>query len=161
MRILTALRNWIFITHHCSYAYNYEEIMKRTLIKRRPKTILEWGSGRSTMLMRKLCPNAEIHSIEDDLRWFLRWKIGIKNVNLHYIPLDRYSNPDFPNGYFDFIFIDGENEKRVDCMKSSLKLLKDGGLLMMHDSEVEEYRRWFNLFDFIEENNHTVLLKKT
>lgn len=138
--------------------YSYKSLLEKTLKEFKPKIILEWGSGKSTKLMRKLLPDSEIHSIEHQLKWYLLWKLTIHKVNLHRIPLNNYPSPNFPDKYFDFIFVDGRN--RVECMKSSLELLKDNGLLMLHDSNREKYREGIKLFKIITEENNTMLMRK-
>jgi len=156
--ILKGLKDWILVTSK-NETYSYTDILMGVLTKKRPKRILEWGPGRSTMLMHDLLPDSQINSVEHDWKWYLRWLLGIRGVNLHYIKLDGgYASPDFPEKYFDFIFIDGK--QRVKCMKTALRLLKDNGLLMLHDSNREKYREGIKLFKIVEKKGNTILLKK-
>lgn len=152
---------WVFIKYPnqkqnwCSY----KNFLIETLIEKKPKKIIEWGAGRSTMIMRKFCPNAEIRSFESDLKWYLRWRLSVFGAHLYYLPANRgYTFPNFPEKYFDFAFVDGE--KRVDCMKAALKLLKDDGLLMLHDSGSKELQPGIKMFRTIKEKDNTILLKK-
>ena len=139
--------------------YSYRNLLTEALKEKKPRSIIEWGTGRSTMLMRKLCPDAEIRSIESDFKWYLRWKLGIFGAHLYYIPVNRgYTSPNFPEKHFDFAFVDGE--LRVDCMRTALKLLKDDGLLMLHDSNSKELQPGIKMFKIVKEKNYTVLLKK-
>jgi hypothetical protein len=87
--------------------------------------------------MRSFCPNAEIHCIEDQFKWYIRWKI-LNIAKIHYLSLKdgSYYFPTFPEQYFDFIFIDApmEYEKRQLCLESAYFLVKDDGHVMLHDA---------------------------
>ena len=152
---------WIFVKspNPKERWYSYKNLLIKTLKEKKPKTIIEWGTGRSTMLMRKICPNAEIHSIDNDLKWYLRWRLGIFGAHLYYMPINRgYTSPNFIEKYFDFAFVDGV--LRVDCMKTALKLLKDDGLLMLHDSSSKEFQPGIKMFKIVKKKDNTILLKK-
>jgi hypothetical protein len=152
---------WLFISspNPKQGCYSYKSLLTETLKKKKPKKIIEWGSGRSTMLMKKICPDAEIHSIESDFKWHLRWRLSIFGVHLYYIPVNKgFIFPDCPEKYFDFAFVDGKS--RVQCMKTALKLLKDDGLLILHDSNSKKLKPGIKLFKLIKEKNNTMLLKK-
>ena len=56
------------------------------------------------------------------------------------------------------IFVDGRN--RVKCLQTGLKLLADDGVIILHDSERAEYNSGIQLFEKIEENNGTCVMKK-
>lgn len=158
MKTFKRIKNWLLIVAE-KETYSYKKLLEKTLLVHKPKKILEWGTGRSTILMHKLLPRTEIHSIEHNWKWCMRWRLGIFGVNLHCVPsLEKYISPNFPEKYFDFIFIDGT--KRVECMKTSLRLLKDDGLLMLHDSNREEYKKCIKLYEKVEESNNTILMRK-
>lgn len=160
--MINKIRDWLFITAK-ENGHSYKDFLIEFLTDNKPKRMLEWGTGRSTIIMKELCPDAEIHSIENSLIWFIRWKLGISRVNLYHISLnDGYTTPDFPDKYFDFIFIDSEKNSRNECMKSALRLLKDDGALMLHDSTWIEFQEGKRLFRVVEEREQdkTALLRK-
>jgi len=105
--------------------------------------------------LKNLLPGSEIYSIEDDWRWYLRWLIA--GLDVHY-DNNNYSNPDFPDKYFDFVFIDGKDEERQECMGSAFRLLKDGGFAMLHDTH--KFFPDTELFKVIKDYNYTALMEK-
>ncbi len=138
--------------------------MRDTFRRFKPKHILEWGTGDSTKLMHKLCPDAQIVSIEHQTKYYIKWKLllyGYRDkVILVKRDLKHYANPHLPERYFDFIFVDGFKPLRVKCMRTSLKLLKDKGLLMLHDSDDDRFKKGIKLFKKIKELDRTILLSK-
>jgi predicted O-methyltransferase YrrM len=134
----------------------------------KPKRILEWGPGESTELMMKLCPDAEIISIEHNKVWFEKWK-HLGCVNLKEAPESDRNNPlwerycwpeglDIDNkGKFDLIFVDGR--ERVRCLKNSKAFISKDGVVILHDSERNEYKPGIELYDKVEEQFDTVVLR--
>lgn len=169
MRLFHRLKR--LITFHADkQTSSHRPLLIKTLTEKQPKRILEWGSGRSSILMEEIIPDVEIHSIEHNWKWFLRikfelWKIGSK-IHLHRIPLNNgYTTPDFPEKYFDFVFIDGK--RRPECMIMALTLMKDDGLLLLHNSHEEWFHKihsWRSLFNIVEEigkpGDKTTLMRK-
>src|SRR5690606_20158839 len=51
----------------------------------------------------------------------------------------------FPNHHFDFIFIDGR--ARVECALNALPKLKEGGMLVLDNSDRERYAPVFNVLE--------------
>ena len=95
--------------------------------------VLETGSGLTTIVMGMA--GAEVHSLEHDLSWFRKTRklverYGLKNVNLHYAPLQEhptgavwYGLPDeFPH-YFDLVVCDGP--PRADSDRRALWAMVD------------------------------------
>ena len=137
---LKGMHNWIFFRN--SYPpefHSYKHFMKNVLKLYKPKKILEWGTGNSTLLMSETLPDSEIHTIEGDRRWMLRWILSKKmsksnNIFIHYIPVesDEYENLSmFPDESFDFVFCDGL--KKDKCLLQSSRLVKKDGYIMTHD----------------------------
>jgi len=126
-------RDWLLLkNHNHPKFYSFIPLLTEKLIEKNPKKILEWGCGQSTMLMQLLCPNAEIHSIEHDWRWFVRQKMSLHGVNIHFIPSgNNYATPDFPEKYFDLIFIDNDLYAH-DCILSAKRFIKDDGVIIAH-----------------------------
>jgi len=139
---------------------SFSEMLKQVLGSN-PKRILEWGPGHSTVLMNELCPDSEVISIEH-LKWYYdKWKDKVKSKIIliedkEGTDMPRYTNPPV-DGKFDLIFIDGR--QRVKCLKKSLELLSDNGVVMLHDSERVEYREGIDLYDIIGEGIGTLCLR--
>lgn len=108
-------------------------------------TVLEWGSGLSTLAIAPLVKS--VVSIESHFKWAVEMKAKIpKNVDLHYI---EPNNPDYQDDgtyedfkdyiefpktlgtKFDLIFIDGR--ARMECAKLSPELLAPNGVIVIHD----------------------------
>lgn len=159
MNIRSWTESWINIDSN-EQTYSYTPMMIELLDSNNFWKILEWGSGRSSLLIHSYQPEAEFHTIEHDWKWFFRWKMKFpRKIKIHYIPLNKgYSNPRFPNDYFDFIFVDGR--QRVQCLRSALRLLEHGGYIILHDSHRKEYQEGTKLFKKIKEGNDTLLMRK-
>ena len=138
----------------------------------KPSRILEWGPGESTLLMEKLRPKAKILSLEHQKVWYKKWvnHFGVEgNVLLLLSEAseeDRsdkewreYTNPTYSDMKFDLIFIDGR--ERVKCLEFAKKVISDKGVVILHDSERGEYAEGIKLFDVVEEDNGTIILKKS
>ncbi len=95
--------------------------------------VLEWGSGNSTRYFSSRCKN--IVSIEHNHEWFLKLKDNLPdNVNIIFSPESAYSiNPLELNNKYDLIIVDGVD--RLNCLKSSLKLIKDSGMIIFDNSD--------------------------
>ena len=107
--------------------------------------IFEFGSGNSTLWYAEKVMH--VASIEHDEKWYKKIKKMIPdNVEIYFQRLvysEDYFN--FPNAIgkkFDIIIIDGRN--RVNCMKNSIHSLKDNGIIILDDSEREQYQQGIN-----------------
>lgn len=125
--------------------------------------VLEWGSGGSTLEIGKRVK--WLYSVEHDERWYEKVKNEIKannldNVILYRVPRNKeeksgddgtyedykdyvnFISSQYDHLLFDVIFIDGR--ARVECAKVALQLLKDGGVIFIHDyrNPQEQYRRY-------------------
>jgi len=160
MNIIKELDEWRFllvslIPHKVhSKIYSYKDLLTFFLLKFKPKKIIEFGTGKSTNIMADLLKDSEIVTIEHQRKWYYRWKWGLsKRVKILLLD-DNYSNPDYPDKYFDFAFIDGKD--RENCMKSCFRLLKEGGYVMLHD--YKDYRIPEGLIPVLKDDM-TILLK--
>ena len=105
------------------------------------KSVLEFGSGSSTIWFLK--NNIELVSIEHDIEWFeaVKQEIDKNNFNCEYHLIDRPYHKVFlnfiNNKKFDLVLVDGRD--RVECVKSSFELVKDGKFLMLDNDERIEY----------------------
>jgi len=102
--------------------------------------IFEFGSGNSTFFYSDKVKT--VTTIEHDKKWFEKIRDKKKgNVEIIYIPLDedgkycRAASVD--NRKYDIIIIDAED--RVNCILNSIKALKENGVIILDDSERDEY----------------------
>jgi hypothetical protein len=128
------------------------EIFKEILKKMKPVSILEWGAGFSTIQFPCLLDFPfKWLAIEHNEEWFIRLEKMNQNPNVeiilkkyNHIPLsdqdadesyeeykDYIEAPD--NGIkYDFIIIDGR--ARSGCLLKAIKIINDGGIILLHDA---------------------------
>lgn len=125
-----------------------------------PEKIIEWGTGVSTAIMDAYVEAKEIHSFEHEREWFKRYGSKYsKKVKCHLLPLGKgYSVAGnmFTPHTFDLAFIDGA--ARVKCMRTANSLVKQGGLIMLHDSGRPDYQEGTKLFTKVKELYGTALM---
>jgi len=105
-------------------------------------TVFEFGSGNSTLFFAERVK--QVVAIEHNKEWFEKIKDKIpQNVLLHHKSLDEeYQLSIKSYGNFDIIIIDGEN--RVECINNSVNSLSSSGVLILDDSERDEYKEGIN-----------------
>ena len=152
---------------------SFKPLLEKWCKKIEPKRILEWGPGISTEDMFYHCPTAEIISIEHQKKYYDEWKEKLPpTIDLRLIEDDdvhfnkgkvkeedampNYTNPPV-KGKFDLIFVDGRC--RVKCMKFAKKVLNNGGVVILHDSDRGYYDEGIKLFRVIDDEDGTVCLK--
>ena len=133
------------------------------------RTVLEWGSGGSTQALLNDFPHLEtLVSIEHDTGWHdqVRARLTDSRVRLYRFPcaapepniqediqaweawMDRCEDePELLRDYidwpttldltFDLVLVDGR--ARVHCMHAGWKVLRPGGLLVLHDAQRTRY----------------------
>ncbi len=142
--------------------YSYIPLLAKYLRTTEPKRILEWGTGHSTIIMKQLCPDAEIISIEHDKKFYDEYKnLESNKLKLYHIPIENgYSN--FPLGMskFDLVFVDGKDDTRPACLLTAFDLVTENGVVILHDSEREWYQNAISKFKVLENENGTIVLKK-
>lgn len=104
--------------------------------------IFEFGSGNSTLFYAKRVNH--VYSAEHNLDWYNKLKPIIpENVHLYYKELNENSDYSLcaleADASFDIIIVDGED--RNNCIINSLAVLKKNGVIILDDSEREEYKR--------------------
>jgi len=161
--------------------YTFAEILKTVCLERDPKEILEWGPGKSTYIMSECCPDAKILSIEHNAKYYQKILSNVKspNVDLKHIPRPHQNTGNgfgyvcYPvremikeqgevNEKFDLIFVDGRS--RCDCLTIAFLLIKEDGIVILHDSQRKRYQDGIDLFPFVfrdENRDQTAVMSKS
>ena len=127
-------------------------IMDAILYIKRPRSVLEFGAGNSTV--RWAMRAERWTSIEDDAEWAHTVRAGIANHKAAVVFLvngdtfGAYTSP--VREKYDLIFIDGKY--RTECVRYSRQWLEPGGIVILHDALRPEYKEAWDVFP------HTVFL---
>lgn len=144
--------------------YREIEIIEDVLKSVRPTKCLEWGCGYGTLYFSKcLNKTATWISVEHDKAWAARMQEMNRDprVRINHVPADRFpwSDPyrdgaysdlkeyvDFPTrfGPFEFILVDGR--ARRDCLLKAHQLIREEGVVILHDANRTHYHEPFHLF---------------
>ena len=143
--------------------YSYEPLLMEAITTINPINILEWGPGRSTLLMANNT-SADIYTFEHNKKWDDKWLevfADYPNIFLSYVPLDmEYSTIQaklFPKHFFDLVFIDGRN--RAECLATAYDLVKGGGVVILHDCNRKRYWDAMNYYRIVKIFRNTAMLK--
>lgn len=129
------------------------------LLLNKQMDVLEWGSGLSTLAIAKRVNS--ITSVEHDRKYYkstFDLTHELDNVSLWLVEQNNEPTADYTDGTYedfqdyilfpaslnkkyDLIFIDGR--ARVDCAREALMLLKNNGIIVIHDifHPDDKYRR--------------------
>ena len=110
-------------------------------------TVLEWGSGGSTVAMSKIMLfGSSLYSYEHDKRFYemIKHKLDKDKVTYVFAEADDYVYKPLSNIHYSFILVDGIMRK--ECLKQARNNLS-WDLLLLHDAEREEYKPWMDKFD--------------
>ncbi len=123
--------------------YSFIKFIENRL--RKDMILFEFGSGNSTLYYSENVK--EVHTVEHNPEWFERTSLKIpENVlieNIHSGIGGQYSMASSNKGIkYDIIIVDGID--RVNCILNSIENLKNNGVLILDDSEREEYRAGVN-----------------
>lgn len=127
------------------------------------KTVLEYGSGESTIEIANICKN--IVSVEHQKSWYDQLMLSIpsncvlilKEPNAYfaesgddgtYEQFHEYVRCPLSYGNFDIILIDGR--ARMACASVCNMMGHKDTLIFIHDFHREEYRGCLEFFDLIE-----------
>ncbi|MDR3418984.1 MAG: class I SAM-dependent methyltransferase [Nevskia sp.] len=135
----------------------------------RPRTVLEWGAGNSTLHMvnhREALDIGSIYSLDSDASYldairtnFPAWD----GLHLHAADLIGTKLSDRDPGFnysglpltfgveFDVVFIDGR--RRMECALTAAQLVRPDGVVLLHDYRRERYQIARLLFDVIEDGS--------
>ena len=115
--------------------------------------ILEFGMGGSSIWLEKRTDN--LISVDHNKEWVNNTTAitnGKSKLNLLPRPYNTFCDS-FDDNYFDLILIDGRD--RVECIKSSIRILRPGGILMLDNSERTSYNEGKALLaDWFESTYH-------
>lgn len=122
--------------------YSFIDFLEERLTK--SLRLFEYGAGYSTLWFAQRVK--EVHALEYDRKWETQFRAMLKhipNVNLQFQELGpEYLSAALEDevGY-DLILVDGR--ERVACLEKSLSALRAGGVIVLDDSEREEYQEAF------------------
>ena len=106
--------------------------------------VFEWGSGGSTVWLAGLV--GELVSVEHNKNWFRLVNEALKadglDARLWRLPPHRITEPmqTYPDNYWDVVLVDGLDSERCDCVEVARRKVRDGGWLMLDDSQWRKLR---------------------
>jgi hypothetical protein len=114
--------------------------LRKILFARKPKRVLEWGAGGSTLYWPAMFPEIEWVAVEHNPAYAqaLQGKTP-PNVRLLHLAYPEYHELTAAElgGKFDLVIVDGR--KRVRCLDMARDLLEPGGAAILHDAGRERY----------------------
>lgn len=118
--------------------YSFIDFIKERI--RKEHSVFEFGSGNSTLFYAKFAKN--VVSVEHDKAWLDKIKATAPaNSEMIYSELvygGEYCRTPLNDGKkFDMIIVDGRD--RVNCCKNSINALTANGVIVLDDSEREQY----------------------
>lgn len=128
------------------------EIIDNLIEERKPKYILEWGSGGSTMYFPKHKCIKHWLSIEENGHFvdYLKDKVNDK-TDVIWADNEWYIDSVKLGKKYDMILVDGKY--REECVEQGLQLLRGNGFLLLHDAGRKDYQ------DFIKKFNGRILIE--
>jgi len=95
----------------------------------------EWGSGRSTIWLASRV--SRMVSVEHNPDWYrmILPKIAGRNVDYRLVAGPGYASQieEFPEEYFDFVLVDGE--QRGTCLRAAASKIRQGGFLVLDNAD--------------------------
>ena len=123
------------------------QIMDSLFKTQRPKRVLEWGAGGSTLywppkydFIEKWVAVERDRAFARELRAEVASKVTVKGATGK-----QYWNQ---KGEYDMIIVDGHY--RPECLEAALGLLAEGGIVVLHDSGRSSYNVAWELYPFAE-----------
>lgn len=115
--------------------YTYPAIEFLSQFDYSDKQIFEFGCGYSSLFWAKRAK--KVTSIEDNLNWFDKWKKEFDEPNLDIRWRDEgeiYEQAALEDEIkYDVIIVDGK--RRFQCADSAVKVLNEGGMIILDDSD--------------------------
>lgn len=124
----------------------HEAILKLEELIEPGWTVFEWGSGSSTLWLGADMLVKSAVSLEHDREWYEKTRAELEryvvdNVELILAelggPYETYISR-YPMECFDLVLVDGRN--RATCLCNAIPHLAPGGLLVLDDSDREQYQ---------------------
>jgi hypothetical protein len=128
------------------------EYIKAFITNNNVKTVLEWGSGNSTIWFPKECPNVTRWlAIEHNGHYVKKIEDKVKKevVEIKWIQDTEQGYIDGADGEkFDLIIVDGMF--RDKCLEKAFSLLADHptARILLHDSGRVEYEAWYQKYKY-------------
>lgn len=155
-----------------SFGLSYMPVVWEMFKNNPPKTIFEWGPGRSTIFFAELFPKAEIIGVEHNSRWFSNCqqlmstfgtRVEIEHRHLAISPgkAEPYVTSPLwkPDRKYDLVFIDGR--LRCDCTVVAKQSLTSTGTVLVHDAHRKVYQLAYELYSNFEIAYNTAILSNT
>lgn len=115
------------------------------------QVVLEWGNGCSTPWVAQRVKY--LFAVDDDINWSRRAEKFCQQMGIDNVDFSVYQAHDIKYlqtiwwfsemGGIDVAIVDGLS--RVECFKWAAKWVKPGGLIILDDSQREEYGECFNV----------------
>lgn len=127
--------------------HSFEKVLRHACRSVKPKTILEWGPGRSTGIMLEECPDAILFSTEHNQSFgkiaremYPKAQVFVLDATCPKSKYAAWTHECFDSDFrADLVFVDGR--RRVECCMTAWMLLRVGGVLVLHDAHRWQYRR--------------------
>lgn len=144
--------------------HSFEPLLRKWLKNINPSSVLEWGPGKSTKIIHNECPNSKILSIENNKDYWAKMAAEHPYSEIIFSSIPSYGPSDYScwplihrKEKYDLIFIDGR--QRVSCLVSSMYLISESGVIIIHDSERIQYKHGISLFNMVDCDEYTSVLK--
>ena len=142
------------------------EIFKEILKKLQPVKVLEWGAGFSTLQFPGILDYPfKWYAIEHNEDWYNQLVHLNKNPDVEII-LRKHNNFPYTDEYgdgsyedfkdyievpdnsikYDFIIIDGR--ARNECLLKAIKIINEGGIILLHDANRKRYHKYLDKFKY-------------
>lgn len=120
--------------------------------------ILEFGPGHSTAIFLRLT-GASIISVESSLRWFAVDCLRYRSDRLRILHRRADWDPRQLGLRFSLVFVDGGD--RVLILRKAFDLMRDDGMVFLHDAHREEYEAGIRLYPhgYFPERHSCILFK--
>jgi len=156
---------------------SFERALVRVCRSLKPKRVLEWGPGRSTAITLRECPDAHILTLEHSPKYHeevsrlfagdSRVEIEMRTISTKggastgYVSYPLWQNirdHGRPTPVYDMVFVDGRF--RFDCLTVARMLVKQNGVVILHDAHRKNYHPAVDLFPHVwrDEKARTIVM---
>lgn len=122
----------------------------RLLTLHRPRFVLEWGCGGSTVRFSRLPGIEGWHAIEHNQDWIERITPYVnERVALHHAALgsEEYVSLPRQRGWRpDLVIVDGR--RRNECLRVASEIVDPNGVVLLHDASRQRYQAGMAAFAF-------------